>query len=132
MASGLVSAFGGSDNSGSEPERRPITEYKVGVADDAKGAPTLRILAKRADGSGSKFQNLILWLDSPDAARALRAALPTIAKALDAIDAQQVKLGSWPAAKTAAPAAPAPAAPAAEPPAPPKSKLSSAFDDLPW
>jgi hypothetical protein len=130
MASGLVSAFGGSDSSGEQPERRPITEYKVGVADDAKGAPTLRILAKRADGSGSKFQNLILWLDSPDAARALRAALPTIAKALDAIDAQQVKLGAWPAATTATP----PVAPAATPApeAPAKSKLASAFDDLPW
>ena len=131
MASGLVSAFGGDSDGASERRPNPITEFKVGVADDAKGVPTLRILAKRADGSGSKFQNLIIWLDQPDALRALRSALPTIAKALDAIDAKQVSLGVWKASATPAPAAPA-AQPAAAPQTPPKSATSAAFDDLPW
>jgi hypothetical protein len=131
MASGLVSAFGGGD--AQEPEKRsnPITEFKVGLADDSRGVPTLRALAKRADGSGSKFQNLIIYLDTPDAARALRRALPVIARAIDAVEKRAIELGDWkPEATTAAPAA-APAAPAAAPAAP-KSKLSAAFDDLPW
>ena len=129
MASGLVSAFGSASGDG-ERKPHPIAKFEVGVADDSKGAPTLRLLAKRADGSGSKFQNLIIWLDTPDALRALRNALPTLAKALDAVEAQQVKLGAWQAAAST-PAAPTPAA-ATEPAAPPKSKLASAFDDLPW
>ena len=130
MASGLVSAFGGdSSNGGEERKPNPIAKFEVSVADDSKGAPTLRLLAKRADGTGSKYQNLILWLDTPDALRALRAALPTLSKALDAVEAKQVSLGNWQAAST--PAAPKAAAPEA-PAAPPKSKLASAFDDLPW
>lgn len=131
MASSLVSAFGGGD--AQEPERRanPIVEFKVGLADDSRGVPTLRVLAKRADGSGSKFQNLIIYLDSPDSTRALRKALPTIAKALDAVEAQAVKDGDWKAEAAPAAAPATPAAPA-QPATPPKSKLSAAFDDLPW
>lgn len=132
MASGLVSAFGGNGASGDgERKPNPIAKFEIGVADDSKGAPTLRLLAKRADGSGSKFQNLILWLDTPDALRALRAVLPTLAKALDAVEAQQVKLGAWQPVAPAAPAA-APATAPEQPAAAPKSKLASAFDDLPW
>ena len=127
MASGLAAAFGGGDAAGDgERKPNPIAEFKVGVADDSKGAPTFRVLAKRADGSGSKFQNMIIWLDTPDALRAFRAALPTIAKALDAVEAKQIELGLWKAAATT------PATPTAAPEAPAKSKLSSAFADLPW
>lgn len=132
MASGLVSALGGgSPSDDGERKPNPIARFDIGVADDSKGAPTFRVLAKRADGSGSKFQNMIIWLDTPDALRAFRDALPRIAKALDAVEAQQVKLGAWKPLTPAAPAA-APAAAPEQPAAAPKSKLASAFDDLPW
>ena len=128
MASGLVAALGGDDSSNSEARSNPITRFEVKVVDTDKGEPTFRVLAKRANGGGSKYQNLIVYLDTPDTLRALRAALPTIAKALDVVEAQQVKLGVWKAAP------PAPATPAAAPAqqAPTKSALSSAFEDLPW
>lgn len=128
MASTLASAFGSSADE--SPTRSPVTNYKIAVKDDDKGVPVFRLLAKRADGTGSKYGNLFVWLDQPHAARALREALPMIAKALDAIDAKQVADGNWPAAPKAAAAAPKaePAAPAA----PKKSALEAAFDDLPF
>jgi hypothetical protein len=131
MASKLAASLGGASDSNSDEGRSPIAEYKIKVEDDKRGVPTLYVLAKRADGFGSKFQNLIIWLDNPGAARSFRDALPQLGKVLDHLDAEQVKLGEWPARATAAPAAAAPAAPAA-PPAPAKSKLSAAFDDLPF
>lgn len=126
MASTLATAFGTSDD---EPSARsPITHYKIAVKDDDKGVPVFRLLAKRADGTGSKYGNLFVWLDQPHAARALREALPLIAKALDAVDEAQVKAKEWPAKATA----PKAAAPATPPPAPKKSAAEAAFDDLPF
>ena len=130
MASKLAASLGGTTDSTSQEARSPISRYEIAVKDDTRGVPTLYVLAKRADGYGSKFQNLILWLDQPGAARALRDALPQLAKVLDAVDEQQVKLGEWPARPKAE--APAPKATAPEAPAPAKSKLSAAFDDLPF
>lgn len=123
MASKLSTALGSSSDDA--PARSPISAYKIEIKDDDNGVPVFRLLAKRSDGTGSKFGNLLVWLDHPHAARALRAALPSIAKALDVIDEMQVKQGTWPA-KAATPAAKA--APAAETK---KSSLSAALDDLP-
>ena len=131
MASKLAGALGASTDNSTEEKHSPIVEYKIQVKDDSRGVPTLYVLAKRADGFGSKFQNLIVWLDNPGAARAFRDALPQLAKVLDAVDEQQVKLGEWPARPKPAAAAAAPAA-APAPAAPAKSKLSAAFDDLPF
>lgn len=129
MASTLATAFGSSDD---EPTTRsPITHYKIAVKDDDKGVPVFRLLAKRADGTGSKYGNLFVWLDQPHAARALRDALPLIAKALDAVDEKQVAAKEWPARPKAAAAA-APAATPAVPAKPAKSALEAAFDDLPF
>jgi len=131
MASNLSAALnGGTTTDSTEEKHSPIVEYKIKIEDDKRGVPTLYVLAKRADGFGSKFQNLIVWLDNPGAARAFRDALPQLAKVLDHVDEQAVKLGDWPARPTPAKPAAAPAAPAA--PAPAKSKLSAAFDDLPF
>jgi hypothetical protein len=130
MASKLSAAIGGTTNSDSSEGHSPIVEYKIKVEDDKRGVPTLYVLAKRADGFGSKFQNLIVWLDNPGAARAFRDALPHLAEVLDDVDAKQVALGEWPARPKAAAAAPKAEAPV-QPPTPPKSKLSAAFDDLP-
>lgn len=130
MASNLATAFGTSDD---EPSARsPITHYKIAVKDDDKGVPVFRLLAKRADGTGSKYGNLFVWLDQPHAARALREALPLIAKALDAVDSKQVADGNWPAAPKAKAAAATPAATPAAPAKPAKSALEAAFDDLPF
>jgi hypothetical protein len=131
MASKLAASLGGSDDNSTEEKHSPIVEYKIKVEDDKRGVPTLYVLAKRADGFGSKFQNLIVWLDQPGAARAFRDSLPRLMKVLDEIDERQVKLGEWPARPKAAPVTALPAAPAA-PAAPAKSKLSAAFDDLPF
>jgi hypothetical protein len=132
MASKLSAAIGGTTNSDSSEGHSPIVEYKIKVEDDKRGVPTLYVLAKRADGFGSKFQNLILWLDNPGAARAFRAALPQLALVLDDVDSKQVALGEWPTnPQAAAQIAKATAAAPVQTPAPPKSKLSAAFDDLP-
>ena len=128
MASALVTALGGSDDSDSSAQRSPIDHYELKVVDNASGTPTLQVLAKRADGRGSKYQNLILYIDTPDSLRAFAASLPTLVKALQHIDDQQVKLKAWPARPAAQPAA-QPTAPAE---APKKSAIASALDDLPW
>jgi len=129
MASGIVTALGGGDSNDEQSTRSPIDHYEMKVVDNAAGTPTLQVLAKRADGRGSKYQNLILYIDTPDSLRAFVAALPTLIKALEHIDNQQVKLKAWPAR----PAAPAAAQPAAQPAAAPaKSAIASALDDLPW
>ena len=130
MASKLASALGSDDKSDTTPARSPITTYKIAVKDDDNGVPVFRLLAKRADGTGSKYGNLFVWLDQPHAARALRASLASIAKALDVIDAEQTKNGSWPAAPK--PAAEAPAAKPAAAPAPKKSAVEAALEDFPF
>ena len=122
MASKLSSALGSSSDDG--PTRTPISAYKIEVRDDDNGVPVFRLLAKRADGTGSKYGNLLVWLDQPHAARALRASLTQIAKALDVIDELQVKNGTWPAAAKAA-------AKPAEPEAPKRSSLDEAINALP-
>jgi len=128
MASGIVTALGGGDSNDETVARSPIDHYELKVVDNAAGTPTLQILAKRADGRGSKYQNLILYIDTPDSLRAFAAALPTVIKALQHIDDQQVKLKAWPARPQAAAAPEQPAAPVQ----PKKSAIASALDDLPW
>ena len=127
MASTLSTALG-SDDSDTTPQRSPITSYRIAVKDDEKGVPVFRLLAKRSDGTGFKYGNLFVWLDQPHAARALRASLASIAKALDVIDAEQVKNGSWPAAQKAEAAKPAAVPPAAKP----KSAVEAALEDFPF
>ena len=127
MASTLSTALG-SDDSDTTPQRSPITSYRIAVKDDEKGVPVFRLLAKRSDGTGSKYGNLFVWLDQPHAARALRASLASISKALDVIDAEQVKNGSWPAAPKAAAEKPADPKPAAKP----KSAVEAALEDFPF
>jgi len=126
LASTLATTLGSSDDD--SPKRSPITSYKIAVKDDDNGVPVFRLLAKRADGTGSKYGNLFVWLDQPHAARALREALPAIAKALDIIDETQVKDKAWPArpAKAATPAA-KPAEPVAK-----KSAVEAALEDFPF
>jgi|SRR5215831_13039549 len=129
MASKLLTAIGGSDSSDdSSPKTNPVVAYKIEAKDDERGVPTLRLLAKRADGSGSKYGNLIIWLDQPGSARALAAALPQFAKALAMVDKLQTEAGEWPKVATEAPKASTPATPAASA----KSKVAAAFDDLPF
>jgi hypothetical protein len=131
MASKLSAAIGGTtDTSTTTETHSPIVKYEIKIEDDKRGVPTLYVLAKRADGFGTKFQNLIIWLDNPGAARSFRDAMEQLAKTLDYADEQSVKLGEWPARPTAA--RPAAAAAPAVTPAPAKSKLSAAFDDLPF
>jgi len=128
MASTLSSVLGSDDSD--TPKRSPITSYKIAVKDDDNGVPVFRLLAKRSDGTGSKYGNLFVWLDQPHAARALRASLASIAKALDVIDAEQTKNGAWPAAPKAEAAKPAAATPAA--PAKKKSAVEAALEDFPF
>ena len=132
MASKLASALGSDDKSDATPARSPITTYKIAVKDDDNGVPVFRLLAKRADGTGSKYGNLFVWLDQPHAARALRASLASIAKALDVIDAEQVKNGSWPAAPKPAASEPAATKAPAASAAPTKSADEAALEDFPF
>lgn len=125
MASTLSTALGSSEDD--SPKRSPITAYKIEVRDDDKGVPVFRLLAKRSDGTGSKYGNLFVWLDQPHAARALREALPQIAKALDVIDDTQVKAKAWPAKPTTSTVADA--VPAAKPK---KSAVEAALEDFPF
>jgi hypothetical protein len=128
MASNLVTALSGkSSDKSSDGYKHPIAKYVIDVKDNEDGVPMLRLLVKRADGSGSKFQNLILWLDEPGSARALAAILPQLAKSLAYIDDMQVKAKHWPAATPEAPEQPA--TPAA---APKKSALEEAFANVPF
>lgn len=127
MASKLATALGSDDDAA--PQRSPITNYKIAVKDDDNGVPVLRLLAKRADGTGSKYGNLFVWLDQPHAARALRDSLASLAKAIDVIDDLQTKAGTWPARPAKAEAAKPAAAPA---PAKAKSSVEAALEDFPF
>lgn len=119
---------------GKQPkDRRTVVDYATDVhlhqfRDKDKNltgeeAYVFRVLPKLSDGSTSGV-GLWVWLEGPDALRALRGSLARIAREADMVDATMVEAGEWPARPKPAVEAPAPKAEAK--PKSPLSKLAAA------
>lgn len=127
MASALDALLG---SNGSSQASLSIVDFKPTLAKDSKGNHGFKLVPILSDGAEGRYGDFWIRLaDGPAALRAFRAALPRIAKAIDALDDHMQKAGEWKAPEkpkaTPSPAAKVEAAPKA-------SALDSALSDLPF